>query len=405
MYFGTDLNTAINKLSDWIEKNGWTGWDPYDIKGHKQVRRLSDKAKKSKVYVYLRELVYELFYRFPVTSRKALGILPGINPKAIGLFSSAYLSLYRTSGKQVYLEKSNQCLNWLLEHPARTETGIGWGYPFDWQSKMLIPANTPNGIVTTTVGEAFWQHFLLSGDKKHLNSCLDIARFLYSLPVDRLDENKICFSYTPLFINHVHNLNLFIAEYLIKTGIIVNESDWLEAGNHAVNYTISDQRDDGSFDYNGPPEKPQNYVDHYHTGFVLRMLHSIWKLTGREDVFQSLEKCLNHYTTNFFENNRIPKLLPYRKYRIDIHSCAEAIHCLSELSSQFPEHLTLAGDVLSWTLQELQDPSGYFYYGFLKSRFTGRVYKSRISYIRWSQAWMLKALAAYAENTKKLNES
>jgi len=405
MYTGTDISEVIGRLSDWIEQNGWSGWDPYDIKAHRRVIRLAEKATRSKVHTYLREIVYELFYRFPVSSRKLLNIKPGINPKAMGLFSSAYLSLYRSSGEVAYLDKSKECLNWLLKNPSPTKTGTGWGYPFDWQSTNLIPANTPNGIVTTAAGDAFWQHYLLHKDQSHLDHCLGVAEFLYSLPVDRRDDNKICYSYTPLFINHVHNLNLFVAEYLIKTGMEINKAEWIEAGNNAVNYTISDQHEDGSFDYNGPPEKPQNFIDHYHTGFVLRMLYSIWKLTGREDVFQSLEKCLEHYAANFFLEDRIPKLLPHRKYRIDIHSCSEAIYCLSELSVQFPTCKNLAMSVLSWTIKELQDNSGYFYYGFLKSRFTGRVYKSRIPYIRWSQAWMLKALAAYAEITNTVNKT
>jgi hypothetical protein len=316
--------------------------------------------------------------------------------------------LYHTFGEQQYLDKSHECLRWLLDNPgpgSSPANGLGWGYPFDWQSSMLIPAGTPNGIVTTAAGDAFWQHYKGSDQREYLDRCSEIARFLYALPVDRLDKNKICFSYTPLFINHVHNLNLFVAEFLIKAGMETNHEQWVLAGNQAVNYTLADQRTDGSFDYNGPPENPQNYSDHYHTGFVLRMLYSIWKLTGREDVMQSLEICLTHYLSRFFENNRIPKLLPDRKYRIDIHSCAEAVLCLSELSPRWPDNLSLAGNVLAWTLENLQDPSGYFYFGFLKSRISGRVYKSRIPYIRWSQAWMLKALASYAENTRKPKQS
>ena len=218
---------------------------------------------------------------------------------------------------------------------------------------------------------------------------------LFSLPMDIIDEDKICFSYTPLFRNHVHNLNLFVAEFLTRAGKELGREEWILAAKKAVSYTLSDQREDGSFDYNGPPEKPQNFVDNYHSGFVIRMLHSIWKLTGREDVKQSLDKCVRHYTENFFEDNRIPWLLPHRKYRVDIHSCAEAITCLSVISEDYPGTAELAGNVVEWTVNELRDPSGFFYYGLLKSRFTGRVYRSRIPYIRWSQAWMLKALSAY----------
>jgi rhamnogalacturonyl hydrolase YesR len=169
----------------------------------------------------------------------------------------------------------------------------------------------------------------------------------------------------------------------------------------AVNYTISAQNNDGSFDYNGPPEKPMHFIDHYHTGFVLRNLHSIWGLTHKDYVFTALQRCYNHYMQNFFHDEVIPKLKPDQLYRIDIHSCSESILCLSELSEVFPESLIKAGKVLDWTISNLQDPAGYFYYGYLRSRLTGIVFKSKIPYMRWGQAWMLKAICKYLEMTKQ----
>ncbi len=172
-------------------------------------------------------------------------------------------------------------------------------------------------------------------------------------------------------------------------------TDWILMSNRAINYTLANQLPDGSFDYNGPPEKPQNHFDNYHTGFVLRMLYSIWKLTERKDVFTALHTCYSHYIKNFFENDSIPKLMPDKKYRIDIHSCAESINCLSVLSPTFPEGLKLAENILRWTIENLQDKSGYFYYGILKSRFTGIPFKSKIPYIRWGEAWMMRALVSH----------
>jgi hypothetical protein len=95
--------------------------------------------------------------------------------------------------------------------------------------------------------------------------------------------------------------------------------------------------------------------------------------------------------------------LPHRKYRIDIHSCAESINCLSELSETFPEGLVLAERILDWTIINLRSKEGYFYYGILKSRFTDKPFKSKIAYLRWGQAWMLKALSSFlmAKNISK----
>ncbi len=396
-----EIKTSFNKLNTWLEQNSWLGYDPYDIKAVPRVIFLIRKSNNLRLLVLVRELVFEFFYNFPTFSRKIFNIKPEMNAKAMGLFATSYLDLYKYSDDNANIEKANRCLDWLLNNKAPASTGYGWGYPFDWQSSEFIPKNTPNGIVTTAVGDAFWNFYKFSNDQKYLNSIVEIARFLYSLPIDKINNNQICFSYTPLFINHVHNLNLFVAEFLIKTGVEIEEKEWIETGNKAVNYTISNQLQNGAFDYNGPPEKPANYIDHYHTGFILRMLHSIWKLTNREDVFFALEKGFRFYMNSMFENETIPKLKPDKKYRIDIHSCAESINCLTTLSDTFPEAKSRAEKVLDWTIKNLQDDTGYFYYGILKNRLFGYHFKSKIPYIRWGQAWMMKALSNYLLKTDR----
>jgi len=389
------MQASLKSLENWILKNGYAGYDPYDIKGHPAILRLTRYGNRNYAAAMVREVVFEFFYTFPELSRHLLQVRPAVNAKAMGLFATSFLDLYSLQHDEVYRGQMAYCIDWLKENKTRIHGGIGWGYPFDWQSKMLIPAGTPNGIVTTAAGEAFWKHYRLFADKESLEYCIQISKFLSGLPVNQLSPDRICFSYTSLFQNHVHNLNLFVAEFLIKTGMETGNSIWIDMGNSAVTYTVSCQLPDGAFDYNGPPEKPNSHIDNYHTGFVLRMLYSVWMLTGRDDVYAALQRCYRHYVTHFFERGRIPKLMPDRTYRIDIHSCAESVNCLSVLSPGFPEGLALAENILRWTLDTLQDPSGYFYYGILKSRVTGVTFKSKIPYIRWGQAWMFRALSSY----------
>jgi len=388
----------LKELSTWIERNGIAGYDPYDIKAHPRIINLIARSQQSLFYTVIRELTFEFFYSFPVLSRKIFRIKPTFNAKAIGLLADAYLDLFTFTKDKTYLSKADHYLNWLLHHPGKAESGLGWGYPFDWQSAELIPANTPNGIVTTAVGEAFWKRYSMRKDPADLVILINIGRFLADLPKDKTADDKLCFSYTPLFQNHVHNLNLFIAEFLLKVGIETGNEDWIDLARKAVNYTIGNQNPDGSFEYNGPPEQPANYIDHYHTGFVLRMLFSIRKLTEREDIDVALQKGYRFYIENFFEGP-VPKLKPDQKYKIDIHSCAEAVICLCTLQEIFPGSCDKAREVLNWTINNLQDPSGYFYYGILKSRLLGFTRKSKIPYFRWGQAWMMKALATYLKTT------
>jgi len=388
-----DIENSILNLDNWIEQNGWAGYDPYDIKGLSFVRKITEWGDKNFIAEILREGLFEFFLMFPVFSRKLFMIKPQINAKAMGLFAQSYLNLYSITNDKKYFNKANECIEWLDRNYSKNYPGKGWGYPFIWQAKETIPKNTPNGIVTTFVGNAYFEMYKQTNDKKYLDVCKDICVFLTHLPIDYINEEQICFSYTPVFTNHVHNLNLFVAEYLIKIGKEINDNKLINLGIRAANYTIANQDKDGSFDYDGPPEKLRNFKDHYHTCFVILELYSIWKLTGNGKYFTSLKKCYNHYINNFFEEKRIPKFTPERKYRIDIHSSAASIVCLSELSEHFPEGLDIAINVAEWTIDTLQDKKGFFYHGIFKSRITGKPFISKIAYIRWGQAWMLKGLS------------
>ncbi|MCP4971775.1 MAG: hypothetical protein GY932_14420 [Arcobacter sp.] len=388
-----DYTKSMYSLNNWITKNGWQGYDPYDIKSLNWVISLVNLGNKNKFFEIVREVIFELFYIFPTFLRKIFFVKTETNAKAMALFSRSYLDLYSIFKEPKFLENSKYCIDWLEKNKSEGHKGSSWGYPFNWQTKELIPKHTPNGIVTTAAGDAFWSWYKFSNDQHYLSVCKTICVFLETLPIHRISGDQICFSYTPVYVNHVHNLNLFVAEFLIKVGIETNQKEWINLGKQAVNYTIGNQFQDGSFDYNGPPEKPRNFIDNYHTAFVLRMLHSIWILTKDKTVFESLEKCYNHYVNNFFEKNKIPKLLPTRKYRIDIHSCAESINCLCELSSTFSDSIKLAERIADWTISNLQSPKGYFYYGYIKSRIFRKPFLSKVSYIRWNQAWMLKGLS------------
>jgi len=388
------INIAFKQLESWIDHNGFVGFDPYDIKANKFVLQITKLGYQSRVAEIFREILFEMFILFPNSSRKLFAIKPKANAKGIAILATSYFELFKLTHDKVYFDKAQSCLYWLENNFTKTTDGIGWGYPFDWQTKILVPAFTPNGIVTTAAGEIYWNFYKHTNESQYLQRCDDICNFLASLPKDILSNHKLCFSYTPLFRNHVHNLNLFVAEFLIKTGKETGNSKWIELGLKAVNYSISYQLGDGSFDYDGPPEIQRNFRDNYHTGFVLRMLFSIFKLTNDENVLTSLNRCYKHYVNNFFIDKTIPKFRPETLYRIDIHSCSESIFCLNQLSELFPEGKEIANNVLLWTINNLQDKSGYFYHGIFKSRF-GFTFKSKIPYLRWGQAWMLRAFSEY----------
>ena len=388
------LQQAINKLDNWIEKNGWAGYDPYDIKEVPIVLKITDMGNRGFFFTLIRETIFELFYSFPQISRKTLGIKKKINPKGMGLLVKAYLNLYLIIKDEKYLNRSKECLTWLEKNASKGYSGACWGYPFNWQAKKLIPRGTPSGVVTSIIGDAFWAFYKFSGEMKFLDICWSICRFFCNdLNCHKIDDNHFCFSYTPITNDHIHNANLFVAEFLMRVGTELDNSEYIDLATKALNYSLSYQNEDGSFYYYGPPDVVIKWIDNYHTGFVLRSLYSIYKMTEDQKLLEKIGKCFKHYINSFFIDKTIPKFQPNRIYPIDIHSCSESILCLSELSAGFPEGLEIAQNCANWTIENMQDKNGYFYHSQRKSRFTKTVFTAKIPYMRWAEAWMMKALS------------
>jgi len=377
------LVKSLNKLNVWLEKNGWAGYDPYDIKG-------------KKIFLYLQRSKYTnfgssfLLNRHPMFFRRFFRVKKQVNAKAMALFARAYLNLYRKTQDENFLKKALACLNWLVENPSRGYFGFCWGYPFDWQSRVFISKATPSGVVTSIAAHAFLDAYNGLGEKQYLNIAKSCCDFIISdLNVDRVNTDEVCFSYTPIDNFHVHNANMFSASVLLRSYVHFKEDEYKELGVKASNFTISHQNEDGSWYYWAPPDKLLYNIDNYHTGFVLECLNVCRRALGEEFKYVSkLRKGLEFYAHNLFLDDGTPKINHNRIYPIDIHSCAQGIITFCELADFEPKYLNMAKKVARWTISNMQDKEGYFYY---------RIYRKwktdKTAYIRWGQAWMLRALS------------
>lgn len=403
------LLEATEKLNRWIECNGWAGFDRWDIWGHPLILRLLSLPTNALItQKVFRRLMFGMISRMPLTTRRILGVKKEINAKAMGLFAIGYLNLYKALKERGCLEKAEECLGWLIRNSSPGYTGYCWGYPFHWQSRVFIPKGTPSGVVTSVVGNAFWSYYQMTDERKYLDICKSICDFFINdLNKHWIGGDKLCFSYTPVDYFRVHNANLFVADFLIKVGSTLNLNKYIEYGEKALNYSLSEQNHDGSFYYWGlpdnnssryipPPPEILYTIDHYHTGFVLRALYSIHQVTQNSRLLEALKKGYDYYIKNLFEDGVIPKLLPGEKYPIDIHSCSEAILAPSILSDIFPGAFDIAMKAARWTIENMQDDKGFFYYQILPERrilvFRDRT-KIKTPYVRWGQAWMFYALS------------
>ena len=149
---------------------------------------------------------------------------------------------------------------------------------------------------------------------------------------------------------------------------------------------VDAQREDGSWLYGELPV--QNWIDSFHTGYNLEAIATYQKYTGDSDYKKSIEKGFQYYIDNFFTDNGIPKYYHNKMYPIDIHCPGQLPVTLSVLG-EMENHKDLVHKVLNWTIKNMQDQKGYFYYQIKKG------ISSKIPYMRWSNAFMFYALSYY----------
>lgn len=376
-------NESFEKLESWIEKNGWEGYDPYDIKGKKLFLLLS----KCKYTSFIAGKVLELL---PNLSREIFNVKKEINPKAIGLLARGYLCSYKKYGNPANMKKAEGCLKWLQHNCSKGYHGCCWGYPFDWQSRIFIPRSTPSGVVTSIVAHAFLDAYEITKKKSYLKTAESCCNFILNdLNIHKKNDNEICFSYTPLDSYHVHNANLFSASVLIRLYGFNKKDDYKKFSIKAINFTMKYQNPDGSWYYWAPPDKLDYRIDNYHTGFVLESLNICRRIMKKEFKYHiELEKGLDFYAKNLFLENGISKMQNNSIYPIDIHSCAQGIITFAELKDFNTDYFYLVDKIANWTIANLQDEKGFFNYRLYKSG-----YISKIPFIRWGGAWMFRALS------------
>ncbi len=195
------------------------------------------------------------------------------------------------------------------------------------------------------------------------------------------------FSYSPLPGNDtVFNASLLGSKLLALCYKHTGRSEYLDAARKSVEACCDAQRSDGSWPYGMLPV--QSWIDSFHTGYNLEALACYRDNTGDESFDGELERGLTFYLGHFFEQDGTPKYYHDKTYPIDIHCPGQLPVTLARIG-RLGEHADLAERVLCWAIDNMQSRKGYFYYQ-LKPGIS-----SRISYMRWSNAFMFNALSCY----------
>ena len=337
--------------------------------------------------------------RSPVNLRPFARVSAQKNSKGIALFALASLSTYRRLKTPEAANKARELLDELLRMKISGYSGAAWGYNFDWQNRnFFAPRGTPMIVPTAFAARAFLEAYEIFKDEDYLRTARGTCEFILNdlkrstEPDDK--DGAFCFSYSPLDAIKVFNSSLFAAETLICVAAFTADSEFKahaqQLALRAAHYVTKRQRGDGSWGYGAG--NAQQWVDNFHTAYVLLSLSRIMKCSGGAlDLTPALERGYRFWRDSFFLADGWPKYYHDALYPADAHSAATAIIALVELQELDREAIVLAERIASWTLQNLRDSRGFFYYQ------RRRFYTVRTPFMRWTQAWMLYALARLLE--------
>lgn len=391
-----EIKQSFTQLSRYCEAEQFKGWDPFDGL-NSRVLQATLPLKHSAI---LRLLVIQGFKRSPINLRSILCVPKDYNAKGIGLFLQGCCNLVRVVSEKPELEKElgnkeslikrvDELAVLLINLRSKGYHGSCWGYNFDWQSRrlFLFPAYCPTVVATSFCATALMDAYEITGKKEYLNVALDSANFILSdLHLDDYEGEKMI-SYSPLHGNDlVSNASLLGSKVLAYCYKYTRNENYLNVARSSVRACCKGQRADGAWTYSQIP--PKLWVDSFHTGYNLDGLIAYEEQTGDKDYHENIERGFDYYIKNFFNEDGSPKYYDNQQYPIDIHCPGQLLVTLHRLH-KFEEHKELAEKVLNWTIENMQDKKGYFYYQLKKG------VSSKISYMRWSNAFMFYAMSYY----------
>ncbi len=383
-------------LDEWIINHEYEGWDPFDA--------LNSRLFKDLKNPYIRMILIQINKYSVINLRPALLIETSKDPKGIFLIIQAYSMLYDITKNEGYKDKIRKLI------PIFESNSLKNIYKFDcWAShyfqhvgidKSELEPNSPDIIGTCQAIIALVKSYSVLKEKALKEMAISATHFLLESFLDR-SENGYFFKYTISERNKiVLNASAQALEAISQILTIYKNENFLEDSMNVVEMLINEQRSDGSWIYSKYLNGKERIQLDFHQGYMIDGLLAIqpfMRINDDKKLILCIEKGLEFYEKKLFRKDgcgyyRYPSFYP-----IDIHNQAQGIITFSKLGKLNHKYLEFADKITEWTILNMQDPEGYFYYQ--KHRF----FTNKIPYMRWSQAWMMLALSTFKEESEKLN--
>jgi squalene cyclase len=227
-----------------------------------------------------------------------------------------------------------------------------------------MSAGTP--LITTTpyAYEAFSYVHRIDGRSRWLEIMQSIAEHaLQDIKDTEISSDEATAGYNPQDTRGgVVNASAYRAFLLTSAAAQFSRDDYRRAAERNLNFVLRAQQPDGSWFY--AIDGVRDFVDHFHTCFVLKALVKIERLGDREDCRRAIDAGVNYYVRNLFDDRGLPK--PFSRaprltvYRQELYDYAECINLGTLLLGRFKALDECLGFTLNDLLENWQKRDGSF---------------------------------------------
>jgi hypothetical protein len=357
------VQEAVLRFIEWLGRFGETSYDY-------QSYFASRPGRAAKALYYRKPLLGTLlvapmiFSEAFLPSSRSLFWKRQRFPIADAHYAMGFALLSDVLADERYYQRAVHFLHVLEETRCKGYRHYCWGYPFNWETRYgTMWEGTP--LITTVpyVYEAFLQVYQIDGNRKWLDILRSIAEHAFSdyheLPTSARASSS---SYNPEPTDPclVVNASAYRAFLLTRAAVDFSESRYAKAAERNLNFVLESQNADGSWYY--ATDGIRNFIDHFHTCFVLKALAKIYALTADQACATAIERGAEYYLKNLFDLEGLPKPFSRRPrltvYRRELYDYAECINLALLLKHRFPglnKILLQALDLQNW-----QKPDGSF---------------------------------------------
>lgn len=387
-----DVLAALSRFTGWLDEFGETSWDHQSFFAGPIGRRAKSLYYRHKL-LGTAAVAPMILFEACLPGARRLFHHPIRFPIADAHYAMGFAYLYSAVGQPGHLEKAVHFLDVLKETRCSNFEEYCWGYPFDWVTRNgTIAKQTP--LITTTpyVYEAFLQCQQLRPQDEWRKVLASIARHAVTdIKEFRVSDDSASCSYTPFDGGGVINAAAYRAFLLTSASKLLAIDEYRDAAERNLNFVLDAQNPDGSWYY--AVDGVRDFVDHFHTCFVMKALVKIHALTGHERCLAALGRGVEYYVTHLFDSDGLPK--PFAKaprlttYKRELYDCAECINLCLLLRDRFPQLEAKLEIVVGAIMRHWLKPDGSFRSRQLLAGW------DNVPMHRWAQSQMFRSLAFF----------